>query len=105
MSKRLALRLSRMIADHDERLAALALVDRFRPCEHPAPSHAAKVEIAKVTLVDAQRRHRAAVAVGRQGIELTRTTEIAAVNWRSRDSRGIDQSTYAIVASSRLLFF
>ena len=71
-----ALRVVRVIADDDERLA-VAEMNRPGPSEHAAECQATQIDLAEMPLVDLDRGHRPAVAVGRQRIELTWTSEVA----------------------------
>src|SRR4051794_19757598 len=70
---RVPLRWIGALVDDRERLA-VAEMDRSRPGEHPGDSQAVKFGVAMVTSVDLHADHGGAVAVGRQGVELARTT-------------------------------
>ena len=71
-----ALRLVRVIGDYDERLA-VAEMNRPGPSEHAAECQATQIDVAEMPLVDLDRGHRPAVAMGWQRIELTGTPEVA----------------------------
>src|SRR5271165_852779 len=74
--ERVALRVVRVVADDDERLA-VSEMNRPGPSEHAAERQATQIDVSEMPLVDLDRGHRPAVAMGRQRIELTGTPEVA----------------------------
>src|SRR5205823_1653572 len=74
--ERLALRVARALVDH--RLhGATALVDRARPGVEVERAEAVQADVAEMAFIDAERHHRAAITVLRQGVELAGAAVIA----------------------------